>query len=482
MKSIWATLLNFLAIVLLFSTSVNGQNIDNSPDRVDVNVILPYHYIGTLVPKNISETKNNITLGCETLDRDYADYHAYKSYLAPLGIKKIRLQAGWAKTEKQKGVYDFKWLDEIINDAIGRGLIVWLQTSYGNPIYDGGGTAVLGAQMPSSDEGKKAWNNWVEAMALRYKGKNIEWEIWNEPDHIPISDIVELNVRTAEIIKKIQPDAKIAALAYAGIHPDKVEQCLSAFKELNKLSLFSWVSYHGYEYRPEDSYPKVEKLRSVLKKYSTEIKLRQGENGAPSRGNMGGGLANYPWNEVTQAKWNLRRMLGDHGRDIETSVFTIADIAYASNDYYKKLNVKGLLETAEDKKIKRPKIAYYSVQNLAAIFDLLNHRIKSYSYKSGTEASISLFGFEDDHSKLQHFVLWYDKATPANFNITKPVNIEIENGNFNNPVWVDLLSGKVYKIPKSTMVRKSNSFVFSNLPVYDSPVLVVDKSFIDYKR
>lgn len=28
-----------------------------------------------------------LTIGCETLDRDYADYHKYKKYLEQLGVR-----------------------------------------------------------------------------------------------------------------------------------------------------------------------------------------------------------------------------------------------------------------------------------------------------------------------------------------------------------------------------------------------------------
>ena len=82
----------------------------------------------------------------------------------------------------------------------------------GDPYLKGG--------WPTSEEGKTAWNRWVEAMALHYKGKVYEWEIWNEPDinKEQIKDyksLTDLNIRTAEIIKRIEPDAKIAALALA---------------------------------------------------------------------------------------------------------------------------------------------------------------------------------------------------------------------------------------------------------------------------
>jgi hypothetical protein len=113
------------------------------------NINVPLTGIGCIRPRSVREISGSkFTLGCETLDRDYADYDAYKEYLAPLGFKKIRLQGGWAKTEKVKGVFDFAWLDHIVNDARSRGIIPWVQTSYGNPIYNGGGTPFLKGGMP----------------------------------------------------------------------------------------------------------------------------------------------------------------------------------------------------------------------------------------------------------------------------------------------------------------------------------------------
>lgn len=209
----------------------------------------------------MADTRNHLTIGCEVLDRDYADYEQYKKYLAPLGMRKIRLQAGWAKTEKVKGHYDFRWLDTIIDDALGRGLEIWLEVSYGNPIYQGGGTPFLKGGWPVSEEGKTGWNNWVRALAQHYKGRVPEWEIWNEPDinkelGKDYESLAELNIRTAEIIKEVDPKAKIAALALALITDTTLtENCLKEFKKRGKLDLFDWISYHQYMFRPEDMYP-----------------------------------------------------------------------------------------------------------------------------------------------------------------------------------------------------------------------------------
>ena len=122
---------------------------------------------------------------------------------------------------------------------------------------------------------------------------------------------------------------------------------MKLFVKAGKLDMFTWVSYHGYRYRPEDSYFEVDEMRSVLKKYSSKVILRQGENGAPSKGFFGGALSKYNWSELTQAKWDLRRMLGDWGRGIETCVFSISDMHYSKNDAIKVNNVKVLLQNDE---------------------------------------------------------------------------------------------------------------------------------------
>ena len=49
-------------------------------------------------------------IDCTTMDRDMVDFEETKDYLEPLGAKEIRLQAGWAKTEKEKGKYGFECL------------------------------------------------------------------------------------------------------------------------------------------------------------------------------------------------------------------------------------------------------------------------------------------------------------------------------------------------------------------------------------
>lgn len=476
---------NTLLISLaLLSGTASAQFIDPSPDRVKTPLVVEMKRIGTLKPRSTNAINSSrITVGCETLDRDFTDFNGYKAYLPPLGVKKIRLQAGWAKCEKVKGVYDWAWLDEIIDFAVANKIEPWLETSYGNPIYEGGGGRGLLNSMPTSPEGFAAYDRWVTALVTRYKDRVKEWEIWNEPDH-PMQKnspetTAELNIRTGEIIKRIQPEAKIAALALA-THTDTtyLSRALTVFADRNKLDLFTWVSYHSYAFRPEQSYRGVASFKRQLAKYAPNLLLRQGENGAPSGYIPSYALDKYYWTEYSQAKYDMRRLLGDLGRDIETSVFTIIDIRYAGDTPV--LNMKGLIQSDLEKTVVRPKVAYYAVQNLASVFDNQLELTPDFKATTTAKESISVFGYQQKTGKKQVVSVWLDSKTPTNLFTTMPVDITIENGNFNNPVWVDLMTGQVYEIPQKQWRKTGTTYTFAGMPVYDSPVLIAEKSSINF--
>lgn len=478
-----------LALIVCVGLSLRGhcQFIDTTADRVKTPFSIAYKKLGTLKPRSTKDiASSRITVGCETLDRDHTVWNNYKAYLPPLGVKKIRLQAGWAKCEKVKGVYDWKWLDEIMDYAAANGLEPWLETSYGNPIYEGGGGTNLLNSLMTSPEAYAAWDRWVAALATRYKDRVKEWEIWNEPDHpgqkITPETTAELNIRTAEIIKRIQPEAQIAGLAFASNSNQKyLDRFLKVIADQKKLDLFHWISYHSYTMPPEDAYTekRVLGLRKVIEKYSTDIQLRQGENGAPSTYIPSFALDKYYWTEYTQAKYDLRRLLGDLGHDIETSVFTIIDIYYNWGDRAV-LNTKGLIQSDITMAAIRPKVAYYAVQNLASIFDNTLELDPKTRISVDIPESVSAFGYQKKASTKSLITVWLDGKNPTNDFTTKPVTIKVENADFTNPVYVDLMTGHVYELPRSSWKKTGSTYTFTEVPLYDSPVLIAEKSLLIY--
>jgi hypothetical protein len=425
------------------------------------------------------------SIGGETLDRDYTDYHSYKKYLGPLGAKRIRLQGGWAKCEKIKGQYNFGWLDSVVKDASSQTVAPWIELSYGNPIYEGGGEAKLAGALPTSAEALTAWDNWVKALINRYKNEVTEWEIWNEPDLAGAAKITgdqyaDFYIRTAELIRSLQPRAKLMAFGLAG--PQRIEFAEPLFKKLkeqSKTALVDIFTYHGYSHNPDKSYPVIEKLRQMVWSYAPHVVFMQGENGAPSTPKEVtiGAMRDYDWSELTQAKWNLRRMLGDHGRGIATNLFTISDIHYAAGDHMVGVNTKGLLKTNPDKTINRPKLSYKAAQHVFSLFDDGVKLDSNMRLQSSLENQ-SYFSYTHKKSGSSIITIWQNEDRPADNYEAKGTTITVEGGNFKNPVFVDLIGGKVYEFPKGGWTKEGAKYIFKNVPVPDYLVLIADKSIL----
>lgn len=469
------------------------------PDHIGVErpqILFDLPQIGTVKPRSTEEIKaSNWLLGCETLDRDYADYDQYKAYLCPLGIHTIRLQGGWAKTERQRGVYDWQWLDHIIDDAVERGLKPWLQTGYGNPIYPGAGGSNLGAGMPLSEIGRAAYERWVAAMVTRYAGKVQDWEVWNEPNFgdnkVNTPEITaEFNIRTAKIIKNIQPNARISALAMGHIDLDFAERFFQYLYDRDACGLFHNVTYHDYVYNPDANTLTVWRLRQIMEKYAPNLILRQGENGAPSVGRSGGALFDYDWSELSQAKWDVRRMLENLGHDIQSSVYSIAEIQYDKTGPITTANTKGLLMTNAQHRVLRPKIAYYAVQHVTAIFDDTLNRIHSAGFKHtidaadtgaywySTDRALSVYGYRHKVTGQPLYTIWKSDAIPGDDCTMQLLDFDFVGTPFKEPVLVDIITGRIYEVPPAQWKRDGIIDRFSRIPVYDAPVVLAERGLI----
>lgn len=477
----------------------SAQIIETSKDRVVTNLGVKLPYLGSVRPRGTAEiTGSNWLIGCETLDRDYADYDQYKAFIAPLGIKRLRMQAGWAKTEKVRGTYDFAWLDHIVNDATARGFQPWLQTSYGNALYPGGGGTNLGAGMPTSPEALAAFDRWVEALVTRYRAKVFDWEVWNEPNFgdntiNSAEATADFNVRVARIIKRIQPDARISGLALGHFAQPFVDRFFKRVAERRGFGLFANMTYHDYVYNPDANRHEVAQLRSALDRYAPDMPLRQGENGAPSVGGSGGALWDYAWTELTQAKWNTRRMLGDLGLDIESSVFGLVEMNYTSGPINRQ-NHKGLLKTDAGNRVIRPKTAYYAVQNVTSIFDDRLERIRalkhSYNaanagptetvYSHSTDRRTAVFGYRNKTSGKHLYALWLTENIPSDANDLHLQELTIAGAEIDEPVWIDIITGAIHAIPPAQVSRTGRILRLSGVPIYDAPIVVADRSLVSF--
>jgi len=495
MKSILPRL--FACSLLLPSGLALGAAPDLSPTpeavtaAAAVTASLPKGYvqIGRIKPRDAKTIGFSLLgIGGETLDRDYADFEAWKDYLGPLGAKWVRLQSGWAKTEKVAGQYDFAWLDRVVDGCLERGVQPWLEFSYGNLIYPGGGGTGLFGGMMRSEAALAAWDRYVRATVRHFRDRISVYEVWNEADgagnKAEPGEYARLYQRTAEVVREEQPRALVLGLALARVYNGArggVADFIQTLDKAGKLSLVGGITVHGYPKNPDDLFGELDEIRAYLDTYAPGAVIWQGETGAAAV--PGAERAPFSlelgiqWTELSQAKWNLRRALGHISRDIPYNQFAITDIIY-TQDNLKGPCPLGLLKTRADLSIEKVRLAYFAHQNACAIFaDGLRGDPAGFSLASAHKTLGSARFYEPLRGK--HVVaLWDNRDVPDNDYKSQPIRVSLQTVRITRPVLVDLLTGQIYSIPESSLRRDGLHVTVLDFPLWDSPRLLCDLSLL----
>lgn len=493
-------LLIALSGALVASAGIDLAPIDRGPDRNPSLLRVAFTRIGTLRPRSSREIKSSpFMIDCSTMDRDMVDFEEIKDYLEPLGAKEIRIQAGWAKTEKVRGTFDFAWLDRIVDWALAHGISIYLETSYGNPIYPGAGGVHLSSGIPNTEEGLAAWDRWIEALATHYRTRVRDWAMWNEPDNgwpyrNPASRIGDLNVRTARIIRRIIPDARLNALSLANHESNQVTYWQHVDALGKDVDLFDTFVTHLYRRNPDWDYPNIVVPRKeMLAKYAPKAVFRQGESGAPSDWLDELALRRHAWSETTQAKWDMRRMLGDIGHGHRSCVFQICDMVY-NDEKYHRINRKGLLRANWKHQVIQVKRAYYAVQNVLGVFDdtvttngataleTLDRTISSYGFVKDGGRPVLAFWQHGNLVEVDGELQMDQMASPTDSFETREVAFDWKERPLKDPVWIDLFTGAVYEFPVRNQIVHSDGITFVRVPTYDSPGLLTERETVQMDR
>ena len=113
------------------------------------------------IPYNMGVQLKGDTDGPEDLDR-----------VQELGMKWVRRGFIWESIEREKGVYDFSQYDRFVNDCEKRGLKIIGCMAFSNKLYG----------HVKDEPARSAYADFAAELVKHYKGRNIIWEIWNEPN------------------------------------------------------------------------------------------------------------------------------------------------------------------------------------------------------------------------------------------------------------------------------------------------------------
>lgn len=430
-----------------------------------------------------------VSIGFECLDRDLFDPNKCYNLLQATGIKYARCQTGWAKCEKEKGIYDFGWLDSIVNNLLERGVIPWFNVGFGNSLYmpeAPNETAVGCVPLFYGAETLTAWKNFVSALAEHYKSRLTHFEIWNEPN---ITDFwypespngvkyAELIKITAPIIRRAVPDAKIGADVS---HPYDYKFIEAFLDHIDKRDI-DFFSYHIYSTVPEFRYAKgVALLRRMLdERGMQEVELWQGEAGYPSWAYKGHWLAPDGCNsERVQAVWQLRRYFLDvYNGAKRSSFFQMVDMwekPYAkATEVLQKPAAHGILNGITY----TPKKSYETISNLAAIFSgnikpaELYMQVDINALTVLEVLSCVNMSFEKNGIPIYAYYLPTEVAQQAETSYQADVCIYHKP---DAPVLIDPYTSEVYEID-DTAPAYGGMTKYLHLPITDYPLILTDRS------
>ena len=455
--------------------------------------------LGRLKPLTSKAIKaSRMSIGFETLDRQYFDPNPTYEPLGKLGVKWARVQTGWCRCEPEQGKYDFRWLDEIADNLLAQGVEPWFSLSYGNPFYTPeakDAVSSVGWCPIYTEKARAGWTTYVDAITQHFADRVKKWEIWNEPningfwrykkptDDIYYTDSAKDYVKFVEltepVIRRRIPDATIVGLSLGTCKTPYMEDALKA----GLADHVDRISFHPYSLQPEHQQHEefVARLRELLGDQNDRVKLWQGECGCASAPvKRSGKTVNY--SEPVQAKWVVRRILTDLRRDMElTSIFLIVDLMnYGTYDKHGKAGVatnpKGLLRGKDCS----PKPSYYAYQSLCSLFDAaakFEPRLKIVrTSEVDRPQEFQSAGFARDGRALCAYwlsshLLCPRKPQTVSLQVSLPADATIEQ-----PVLVDPLSQRVYDLKDAA--SKPGELVLTGLPLFDYPLIVTDRSAV----
>lgn len=483
--------------------------------------------LGQLKFKNSKDLQSShFGAGFECLDRDMWNVDHAWHIVDKLGIKWARCQTGWAKTEKERGIYDFAWLDYITDNLLEHGVNPWFSVSYGNPLYTAEMDCVqesdgsvktekitqhaVGIPPINSEAEKNAWKNYVQALAKHFKNRVVYYEVWNEadllsfwkcqPDAVQYTEFVKA---TSQAIKEINPDAKIIGGAVAwGMTAWSlrwIEECFKA----GMADYIDVLSYHGYKGVPErHSEQEIKAFKHLINKYKPNLPYWQGEGGmqsyVPAEGLGKGALSCMKSSESIQSRMLLRRTLLelDHGCSMN-SWFHFSDFAHyaelKATFHYGLIRLDGTCKP--------------SFQAYQALATVLSDPIEASDGRTAVHMSPhnkadADFDRRDTKAHTYHAAFIKNNIPILAWWIPEAVEIDplwqhaelnlyMESGlQLNDPVMINPVDGNVYQLEMKIDRRSCGEFwMYDNpateglrvfdVPLSNSPLLLTDRSLIE---
>lgn len=470
--------------------------------------------IGKIKMLSAFEVKDSrLGIGFEKLDRALFDPEKAYDKVAALGVKWVRVQSGWARTEKTPGVYDFSWLDDIVDNLIRRSLTPWITICWGNAACCPWAAEWFGGVgcPPHAERELELWLNYVRALTAHFAGRVTYYEIWNEPDSnyswrydpamgaqtgANAEEYASFAAATADAVHAGNPDAK--AIAFVTEYPES--GFIHAVLHKGLAAHLDAASFHIYTYDEEKQLEHIRTFRELLDTHGGEkLSLIQGESGCQTRSDGAGAMKGFAWTPERQVKFLLRSQLIDLSFDLLfSSYFSTMDMVEALHGKttdkasYLDYGYFGVLAADFDEDgvatgEYTPKPSYYALGHLCSVFSgdarpgrLIHRRAvlpcRRLNGTDCTDRSVRTFTFRRGNGSAA-MAYWNDvPLLTSSYDGT--VSFKIYDAPEGAVRLLDLAAGTAYALPpEMTECDGHGELLLKNIPLSDTPLLLTFGEF-----
>ena len=184
----------------------------------------------------------------------------------------------WSEINGAAGSYDWSGLDARIATAISHNADVIYTLGGRTPPWASARPTAEGSYGPGECAEPRTdalWQEWVRAIATRYKGKIKYWEVWNEPDLAGFycgtpEKLFALAQQVYAIVKQIDPTNRVLSPGFSGYAgPGYFDYYLS----LGGAQYADILSYHFYVDKPEDNANwRIANIQAAIQRYGAQSK------------------------------------------------------------------------------------------------------------------------------------------------------------------------------------------------------------------
>ena len=167
----------------------------------------------------------------QTLNTDTGSMPGFPTGSARLWNSETR----WGTIEGERREYDWSILDRAVRNA-QRDRLPVLFTFGGTPLWaaPNGRRSDFSDSSASPPDDLADWDHFVEKVAERYRGRIESYELWDYPSHKGVyagklSTLAEMVERAARIIRRVDPEARIACPSFGSLWSEQGRELLRKF-------------------------------------------------------------------------------------------------------------------------------------------------------------------------------------------------------------------------------------------------------------